>query len=66
MGVQCPGAWRLYVPVKVETLRQVLALNRSLARGRTLTAEDLDHILVDTGRLARGYYLSPPASSATP
>ncbi|MFO7552382.1 MAG: flagellar basal body P-ring formation chaperone FlgA [Haliea sp.] len=56
VGVQCPGGWRLYVPVKVETLRQVLALRHSLERGSTLTADDLDQVLVDTGRLVHGYY----------
>lgn len=56
IGVQCPGGWRLYVPVKVETLRQVLALKRSLERGSILTADDLESVLVDTGRLVQGYY----------
>ena len=56
VGVQCPGGWRLYVPVKVETLRQVLALKHALERGSTLTPDDLDQVLVDTGRLVHGYY----------
>lgn len=56
VGVQCPGGWRLYVPVKVETLRQVLALRHSVERGSILTADDVDHVLVDTGRLVQGYY----------
>ena len=56
VGVQCPGAWRLYVPVKVETLRQVLALRHSLNRGKTLTADDLELVTVDADRLVHGYY----------
>lgn len=56
VGVQCPGSWRLYVPVKVETLRPVLALRHSLDRGRILGADDLEFVTVDTDRLVRGYY----------
>lgn len=59
VGVQCPGGWRLYVPVKVETLRNVLALKHSLQRGTTLADDDLEHVLVDTGRLVSGYYTEP-------
>ncbi len=56
VGVQCPGSWRLYVPVKVETLRPVLALRHSLDRGKILGPDDLEFVTVDTGRLIRGYY----------
>lgn len=56
VGVQCPGSWRLYVPVKVETLRPVLALRHSLDRGRILGPDDLEFVTVDTDRLVRGYY----------
>lgn len=59
VGIQCPGGWRLYVPVKVETLREVLALKHPAERGKTLTAADLAHVRVDTGRLLRGYYTEP-------
>ncbi|MHA7816872.1 MAG: flagellar basal body P-ring formation chaperone FlgA [Pseudohaliea sp.] len=61
VGVACPGAWRLYVPVKVETLRTVLALRRPLRRGETITAEDLDTVRMDTARLTRDYYTEPAA-----
>ncbi|TCO76625.1 flagella basal body P-ring formation protein FlgA [Chromatocurvus halotolerans] len=56
VGVQCPGSWRLYVPVKVETLRPVLALRHSLDRGKILGPDDLEFVTVDTDRLVRGYY----------
>ncbi|MFN2329793.1 MAG: flagellar basal body P-ring formation chaperone FlgA [Chromatocurvus sp.] len=56
VGVQCPGTWRLYVPVKVETLRPVLALRHSLDRGKILGPDDLEFVTVDTDRLVRGYY----------
>ena len=61
VGVQCPGAWRLYVPVKVETLRTVLALKRPLRRGEVIAAEDLEAVRMDTGRLTRDYYTRPAA-----
>jgi flagellar basal body P-ring formation protein FlgA len=61
VGVQCPQAWRLYVPVKVETLRTVLALRSPLRRGTLIAAEALDRVRVDTARLTRGFYTDPAA-----
>ncbi|WP_162299961.1 flagellar basal body P-ring formation chaperone FlgA [Kineobactrum sediminis] len=63
VGVRCPGSWKLYVPVKVEVLLRVLALKRPLERGSILTEADLGHVLVDTRRLAQGYFTSIAAVS---
>lgn len=56
VGVQCPGGWRLYVPVKVETLATILTLKHPMERGKVLAPDDLEVVRMDTGRLMHGYF----------
>jgi flagella basal body P-ring formation protein FlgA len=60
IGVRCDGSspWSLYVPVTIERLGQVVVTVRPVARGQTLTAEDLKLAERDLGDLHNGYLTS--------
>jgi flagella basal body P-ring formation protein FlgA len=57
VAVQCAGptAWTLYVPVKINEVRRVLVLRRSLLRGATLAADAVGFEERDTAGLSFGY-----------
>lgn len=57
VGVRCPGAWSVYVPVRVSALADVIIASRPLERGATLSAADLRHERRDLATLAYGYVL---------
>lgn len=59
VGVRCPERWKVYVPVRVETPRDVLALARPMRRGALLAAGDLERVAVDTQRLQQGWFTEP-------
>lgn len=53
--VSCSDAgWRVYVPVTVRNSRQVLVLQRPLAAGQQVVAEDLGHVQRDIGGHVQG------------
>lgn len=54
--VECPGTWRIFVPVRVETPEPVVVLARTVARGHKLSPGDLETRRLDTRRLAQGYF----------
>ena len=57
IGVRCDGSspWSLFVPVTIERLGEVVVTARPVARGQTLTAEDLKLAERDLGNLHSGY-----------
>jgi len=57
--VQCPGSWRLFVPVKVKFQTSVVVLEAPVARGSVLQARHLATRVRDVSRLAHGYYQQP-------
>jgi flagella basal body P-ring formation protein FlgA len=58
IGVRCPGStpWKLYVPVSIATLEDVVVARRPLVRGQALTAADLALEPIDTNRLHKAYF----------
>lgn len=58
VGVRCPDSpgWTLYVPVRVEMRREVIALRHAMGRDSVLHDDDLKTIEVDVSRHARGYF----------
>lgn len=60
--VQCPGGWRLFVPVRVVRSQPVLVLAQAVAPGQPLPAHALRVETRDTARLA-GVPLSDPAEA---
>ncbi len=58
VGVRCetPRPWTLYVPITVQSFKEILAATRSLPRGHVLEADDLEPVTVDTNRTRRGYF----------
>lgn len=57
--VQCPGAWRLFVPVAVRFRTQVVVLAHPVSRGTVLESEHLGTRVTDVKRLAHGYFDDP-------
>lgn len=56
VGVRCEQpAWKVYVPVRVETETSVLVLRRALARGSAITAEDVEAQTRRVPGLAAGF-----------
>lgn len=60
--VQCPGAWRLFVPVRVARQQPVLVLAEAVAPGQPLSAQALRIEHRDAARLA-GVPLTDPAQA---
>jgi len=60
--VQCPGGWRLFVPVRVARSQAVLVLAQAVAAGQPLPAGALRVETRDTARLA-GVPLTDPAEA---
>lgn len=59
VGVACEGQqpWKLFVPVRIELPAQVIALNRPLRRGDTLTDDMLTTREADLAKLRGQYFL---------
>lgn len=60
--VGCPSGWRLYVPVKVRRMQQVLVLTRGVAAGETLGADAFTTETRDAGRIS-GVAIADPAQA---
>lgn len=58
VGVRCEGSrpWKLYVPVHVATMEQVVVSSRPMVRGQSVRAEDLILDEVDTSKLHKAYF----------
>ena len=58
VGVRCDGSkpWKLYVPVRIAVLEQIVVSRRPVVRGHTLTAADVTLSEVDTSRLHKAYF----------
>ena len=61
VGVRCSGnkPWKIYVPVRIALYEQVVVSTRSLAKGQTLEAADLQLVKKDTAKLRRAFYSDP-------
>lgn len=57
VGVRCPGSrpWKVYVPVEVVVMTDVLVAARPLTRGHVLTPEDVRTERRNVSKLRRGY-----------
>jgi len=57
VGVRCSGRkpWKVYLPVDVVVTQTVLVATRTLARGHTLSADDVRAQRRDVSRLLSGY-----------
>jgi len=58
VGVRCDGGrpWKLYVPVSIALMDQVVVSSRPLVRGQDVQAEDLMLSEVDTSSLRKAYF----------
>jgi len=58
VGVRCEGSkpWKLYVPVRIAVIDEVVVTRRSVVRGETLQADDLTLSEMDTSRLRKAYF----------
>jgi flagella basal body P-ring formation protein FlgA len=58
VGVRCEGSkpWKLYVPVQIAVIDEVVVTRRSVVRGETLQADDLMLSEMDTSRLRKAYF----------
>lgn len=58
VGVRCNGSkpWKLYVPVKIAVLREVLVNKTPLRRGQLIKPKDLEKTQRDVATLHKGYY----------
>jgi len=58
IGVRCEGSrpWKLYVPVTIALMDQVVVSSRPLVRGQSVQAEDLILSEVDTSGLRKAYF----------
>ena len=58
VGVRCNGSkpWKLYVPVRVALIEQVVVSRRPLIRGQTLQADDVALAEADTSTLHHAYF----------
>ncbi|MCB1784900.1 MAG: flagellar basal body P-ring formation protein FlgA [Gammaproteobacteria bacterium] len=58
VGVRCTGSkpWKLFVPVQVATLNQVVVSQRPLVRGQSLVAADLALKEIDTSTVHKAYF----------
>lgn len=56
--VECHSAdnWRIYVPVHIQIMAEVLSVNHTLAPGDVITDADLSFELQDKNRLYEGYF----------
>ena len=59
VGVQCPGTWKIFVPVKTRYRTQVVVLNAPVSRGSTLKVGDLATRTEDVQRFSQGYFNDP-------
>jgi flagella basal body P-ring formation protein FlgA len=56
VGVKCPAPrWVVYVPARIETEMEVLALRRALDRGSPVTAADVEQRTLRVPGLSAGY-----------
>jgi flagella basal body P-ring formation protein FlgA len=58
VGVRCDGSkpWKLFVPVRIALLEQIVISRRPMVRGQTLTAADVSLSEVDTTGLHKAYF----------
>jgi flagella basal body P-ring formation protein FlgA len=58
VGVRCDGSkpWKLYVPVRIALMDEVVVNRRPLVRGQSVRAEDLQLSEVDTSGLHKAYF----------
>ncbi len=58
VGVRCEGSnpWKLYVPVRIAVIDEVVVTRRSVVRGETLQADDLTLSEMDTSKLRKAYF----------
>ena len=57
--VECESpAWKLYVPVRISSQRQVLVATRNLRAGETLGADAVGSQVLDTSQLPAGFLAS--------
>ncbi len=58
VGVRCEGSkpWKLYVPVQIAVIDEVVVTRRSVVRGETLQADDLMLSQMDTSKLRKAYF----------
>lgn len=58
VGVRCDGSkpWKLYVPVRIAVLEQIVVSRRPVVRGQTLTTADVMLSEVDTSGLHKAYF----------
>lgn len=56
--VEChsSNSWRIYVPVHIQIMTDVLSVNHTLAAGDVITEADLTFELQDKNRLYEGYF----------
>ncbi len=59
IGVECPGSWRLFVPISIETHQPVIVLRRASGRAEPLQADHLATEIRNTRDLSRGYFSDP-------
>lgn len=59
VGVQCPGRWKLFVPVKIRYRTEVVVLERPVSRGSALEITDLTTRTEDVQRFSQGYFSNP-------
>lgn len=58
VGVRCEGSkpWKIYVPVQIALLEQVVVSRRPVVRGHTLSVDDVALAETDTATLHRAYF----------
>lgn len=61
VGVRCDGnnPWKIYVPIQVSLIEQVVVSARPLAKGHLLSNADLRLAEMDVSRLRKAYYSRP-------
>lgn len=61
--VHCPGSarWAIYVPVEISIWQPIVVAATPIARGQTLTLQDLALAEHDVATVGRGYYSDPAA-----
>lgn len=59
IGINCnhqPNDWKIYIPVKIKILTNVVVTKHSLARNHVISANDLQTIKMDIKKLRYGYF----------
>lgn len=61
VGVRCPaeGGWSIYVPAKIKVFGPVLVARHPLARGKTISRQDLELVERNLAVLPYGYFAEP-------